>query len=379
MASSSSEDRALIRDAAKTFLADQSASADVRRGMVMDAGYDPAVWGKVAGELGWPGLLIPEAHGGLGLGAADVAVLMEEMGAALLCAPFFATTCLATRALTLAGTEAQQAQWLPQLADGSVTAALAVAESGSGLDPTEINCKARKDGASYVLSGTKRFVVDGHSAGLLIVAARRSGSTGAAGISLFALPADTPGIKRHAVPTLDQTRRMAEITFEHVQVPADTLMGEEGGAGPALARTIDLGITALAAEQAGGAQRCLDMTVAYLKDRVQFGKPLGSFQALKHRCADMMVQVESALIAAQRAADAADAGDADFPMLASLAKAYCSEAFYNCAADTIQLHGGMGFTWETDPHLYFKRARASAALFGDARAHRERIATGLGL
>lgn len=379
MAVSSSEDRALIRDAAKAFLADQSASADVRRGMVMDAGYDPALWAKVAGELGWPGLLVPEDHGGLGLGAADLAVLMEEAGAAMFCAPFFATTCLATRALVLAGTAAQQAQWLPQLADGSLTAALAVAETGGGHDLAEVACKARKDGAHYVLSGTKRYVVDGASAGLLIVAARRSGTSGATGISLFALPADTPGLVRKALPTLDQTRRLAEITLANVQVPADTLMGEEGNAGPGLARTLDLGITALAAEQAGGARRCLDLTVAYLKERVQFGKPLGTLQALKHRCADMMVQVESALIAAQRAAEAADAGDADFPLLASLAKVYCSEAFYAVAADTIQLHGGMGFTWETDPHLYFKRARASAALFGDARYHRERIASGLGL
>jgi alkylation response protein AidB-like acyl-CoA dehydrogenase len=379
MVSSSSEDRALIRDAAKGFLADQSTGADVRRVMAMDAGYDPAQWQKVAAELGWPGLLIPEAHGGLALGAADLAVLIEEMGAAMFCAPFFATSCLATPALVSMGTDALQAQWLPQLADGSVTAALAVAETGGGHDLADINCKARKDGANYVLSGTKRYVIDGASAGLLIVAARRPGTSGAAGISLFALPADTPGITRKALATLDQTRRLAEITFANAQVPADTLMGEEGHAGPALTRVLDFAITALAAEQAGGARRCLDLTVAYLKERVQFGKPLGTLQALKHRCADMMVQVESALVAAQRAADAADANDPEFPMLASLAKAYCSEAFYAVAADTIQLHGGMGFTWETDPHLYFKRARASAAILGDARYHRERIASGLGL
>jgi alkylation response protein AidB-like acyl-CoA dehydrogenase len=376
---STAEDRVLIRDAAKAFLADQSASANVRKAMATDAGFDPATWTKAAAELGWAGLLIPEEHGGLGLGAADLAVLMEEMGAALFCAPFFATTCLATRALMLAGTPAQQAQWLPQLADGSLTAALAVAENGSGLYPDEINCKARKDGNTYVLAGTKRFVVDGASAGLLIVAARRSGTVGASGVSLFAIPADTKGITRKAVATLDQTRRLAEIHFNAVAVPGETLMGEEGAAAPLLARCIDLGITAMASEQAGGARRVLDLTVAYLKERVQFGKPLGTLQALKHRCADMLVQVESATIAAQRAAEAADVGDPEFPLLASLAKAYCSEAYVACTAEAIQLHGGMGFTWETDPHLYFKRARATAHLFGDARAHRERIAVGLGL
>jgi alkylation response protein AidB-like acyl-CoA dehydrogenase len=367
MASASPEDRALIRDAARGFLADAATGANTRRWMATDIGYDREIWAQVAGELGWPGVPIGEDHGGLGLGVAETALLMEEMGAAVFCSPFFATVGLAASAVRLAGNQAQKAAILPAIAAGELTAALVAANGPAGL-----GVEYRRDRGSYILNGVQRFVVDGGSAGLLVVAARGAGGTG-----LFAVPPDSAGITRVALPTLDQTRRQAEIIFSDVQVAADDLLDDAGG--PILARVIDEGATLLAAEQAGGARRCLELTVDYIKQRVQFGRAVGSFQAIKHRCADMMVQVESALAAARAAAEAADAGDADFPMLASMAKAYCSDAFFACAGEAIQLHGGVGFTWEYDPHLFFKRARASAEMLGNARYHRERIAAGLGL
>jgi alkylation response protein AidB-like acyl-CoA dehydrogenase len=348
----------MIREQARGFLADAATGANTRKWMATELGYDEDVWARVAGELGWSGVPLGEDYGGLGLGLGETALLMEEMGAASFCSPFFATVCLAGAAVRLGGGEAQKAEILPAIAAGELTAALAASEGPAGV---------------------ARLVVDGKSADLLVVAARRVGDDSGSGISLFAVFGDSPGITRTPLPTLDQTRRQADIVFTDVRVAADSLLGDEGDGAAILARVLDEGATALAAEQAGGARRCLELTVDYIKERAQFGRAIGSFQAIKHRCADMMVQVESALAAARAAADAADAGDADFPMLASMAKAYCSDAFFACAGEAIQLHGGVGFTWEYDPHLFLKRARASAEMLGNARYHRERIAVGLGL
>jgi alkylation response protein AidB-like acyl-CoA dehydrogenase len=376
MSAASAEDRALFRESARGFLADNATTADVRRWMATNLGYDREIWGRVAGELGWPAVPVDEDHGGLGLGLGETALLMEEMGAALFCSPFFATVCLAVPAIKLAGSDAQMKEYLPAIAAGELTATLALTEKSGRIDAALIQAEAKRDGDSYIINGAKRFVVDGHSADLLIVAARLSGSTGEEGVGLFAVPGDADGVSRQALPTLDQTRRLADVTLSDVR---GTRIGEAGNCWPIIAQVIDLGITALAAEQAGGARRCLQLTVDYIQERVQFDRKIGSFQAIKHRCADMMVKVESALAAANCAAQAADAGDADFPMLAAMAKAYCSEAYFACAGEAIQLHGGVGFTWEYDPHLFFKRARSSAAMLGTADYHRERIAVGLGL
>jgi alkylation response protein AidB-like acyl-CoA dehydrogenase len=263
----------------------------------------------------------------------------------------------------------QQEEYLPAIALGELTATLAASEGEHGVTLTYA-----RDGGDFVLNGAKRFVVDGHSAGLIIAAAN-----GLAGISLFAVPGEDDNLVRAVQPTLDQTRRQADLTFVDLRVPASALIGEEGQGAPILARVLDEAAVALAAEQAGGARHCLELTVDYIKERVQFGRAIGSFQAIKHRCADMMAKVESALAAANAAALAGDAGDVDFPLYAAMAKAYCSEAYFACAGEAIQLHGGVGFTWEYDPHLFFKRARASAEMLGNARFHRERIAAGLGL
>jgi alkylation response protein AidB-like acyl-CoA dehydrogenase len=375
LTAASPEDRAAIRESARSFLADHATSADVRRWMATDLGYDIEIWRRVAGELGWPGVPLEEVHGGLGLGLGETAILMEEMGASLFCAPFLATICLAGAALQLGGNEEQKAEFLPAIAAGELTAALAV--TGQGADG--VTAEYRNDGGHYRLDGTIRHVVDGNSAGLMIVAARKPGTLGESGVSLFAVPGNAEAVRRQVLPTLDQTRRQAEITLAEAWVPDNALIGEEGNGWPLLSRVLDQGATALAAEQAGGARRCLELTVAYIQERAQFGRVIGSFQAIKHRAADMMVRVESAHAAAMAAADACDAGDPDFPMLASMAKAYCSEAYFANAGEAIQLHGGVGFTWEYDPHLFFKRARASAQMLGDASYHRERIAAGLGL
>jgi alkylation response protein AidB-like acyl-CoA dehydrogenase len=373
------EDQEALRASARSFLDTHSSSVRVRAAMETDRGYDPETWRQIARDLGWTSVIIPEKYGGAGLGYVELVGLMEEMGRALLCAPFFSTICLAANALLLAGDEANQRAYLPRIATGEITATLAHNEPNGRWDAAGIAAVARREGAGFVLDGTKSFVLDGHAADVLIVAARRDGSYGEEGVSLFVVPADAPGLERRRLPTMDQTRRQAEVQLRGVRVPAHALLGEEAAGWAVLRATLDLAAVALAAEQVGGAQRCLDMAVAYAKERVQFGRPIGSFQAIKHKCADMLLRVESARSASYFAGWAAAAGDAELPVLASLAKAYCSDAYFQCAAEALQIHGGVGFTWEYDVHLYFKRAKSSETFLGDATYHRERVARGMGL
>lgn len=374
-----SDEQDMIRTSAEGFLAEISDSAAVRAAMASDLGHDPAVWRRLSEEMVWPAIHIPEQYGGLGLGFVELAILLEQMGRRLFCSPFFASACLATPALLLAGNEAQKVRWLPQLAAGSLTATLAyTSDNRWGVDA--VQATARAEGEGFVLDGVLRHVVDGHSAGLLIVAAR-----GEQGISLFAVDAATPGISRSLKPTLDQTRKLAEVTLAQVYLGPDALLGEAGQGAALLQTVLQLACVSLAAEQTGGAQQALDLTLAYTAERQQFGRAIAGFQAIKHRAADMMLEVECARSAAYYAACVAEealfAGDqavaGELPLAAALAKARCSEAFFHCAAESIQLHGGVGFTWEYDPHLYFKRARASEAFLGSPSWHRERIATAL--
>ncbi|WP_342244978.1 acyl-CoA dehydrogenase family protein [Pseudomonas sp. OTU5201] len=375
-----SDEQEMIRESAESFLADVSDSAAVRAAMATELGHDPELWKRLCNEMVWPAIHIPEQYGGLGLGFVELAILLEQMGRRLFCSPFFASACLATPALLLGGSEEQKACWLPQLADGSLTATLAFASNNrNGLDA--VQASYRVEGSGFVIDGCLRQVVDGHSAGLLIVAAR-----GRQGIGLFAVPAETPGVHRRFTPTLDQTRKLAEVEFSQVYLPAEAHLGEPGQGGELLEQVLQLACVALAAEQVGGAQQALDLTLAYTAERQQFGRAIASFQAIKHRAADMMLEVECARSAVLYAACVAEEtlapnGDkgvaAELPLAAALAKSRCSEAFFHCAAESIQLHGGVGFTWEYDPHLYFKRARASEALFGAPSWHRERIAAAL--
>ena len=368
------EEQEELRSQAHGFLGEFSASEQVRKAMESEMGYDPELWGRISAELGWPSVVIPEEYGGLGLSYVELIALMEEMGAALLCAPFLSSVCLAGNALIIGGTEAQKKEHLPGIAEGTTLGTLAYMESNGRPDASGIETIARRDGGDFILSGAKSFVLDGHTAGLLVVAARSAGSSGEEGISLFVIPSDSPGLERRLLPTMDQTRKQAELALHDVRVPASALMGEEGEGWKTLSGTLDLAAVALAAEQVGGAQRCLDMSVEYAKERVQFGRPIGSFQAIKHKCADMMVEVESARSASYYAGWAAAEGAEDLPVAAALAKAFCSDTYFRCAAESLQIHGGVGFSWEYDVHLYFKRAKSTESFLGDAAYHRERVA-----
>jgi alkylation response protein AidB-like acyl-CoA dehydrogenase len=373
------EEQLELRAMAESFLLEHSSSEQVRAAMESDLGYDEKVWKQVAAELGWTAVHIPEEYGGLGLEYADLVALVEVMGGALFCSPFFSTVALGANALLAGGDDAQKQTWLPGIAAGTTRATLAFAEANGRSGVEGVEATFASDGDGFVLNGTKRYVVDGHIADLLIVAARTTGTTGDDGVGLFLVPGDAAGLTRTALTTIDQTRRLAEISLDDVRVPADASLGMPGEAAPILDKTLQLASIALAAEQVGGADRCLEMAVAYAKEREQFGRAIGSFQAIKHKCADMLVLVEAARSALYYAACVASDDTDELPAVASLAKAYCSDAYFQCAAENIQIHGGVGFTWEYDCHLHFKRAKSSESLLGDPPHHRELVAKAIGL
>ncbi|MEJ7845519.1 MAG: acyl-CoA dehydrogenase family protein [Acidimicrobiales bacterium] len=366
-----SEEQEELRRMVRRFLEAKSDEAAVRRQMDTEEGYDLAVWRQMADELGLQSLIVPEEFGGQGFGYVELIVVLEEMGRALLCAPFFSTVALATNVLVHADDEAAQQALLPGIASGESIVTLAFTEESGRWDEGAITMPATDKGDGWVLDGTKMFVIDGHVADVLLVAARTD-----AGISLFRVPADAAGVTRTALATMDQTRKQARVEFTNT--PA-TLVGADGGGWAVLDRVLDLAAVALAAEQVGGAQKVLEMAVAYAKERVQFGRPIGSFQAIKHKCADMLLEVESAKSAAYYAGWCASELNDELPQLACLAKAYCSEAYFHATAENIQIHGGIGFTWEHPAHLYFKRAKSSELLFGDPTYHRELLARRLGI
>lgn len=373
------EEQDLIRDSAREFLNGQFDSELRRNSMQEQNGYDPGIWQGMAEDMGWAALHIPEDYEGLQLGFVEQAILMEEMGNALLNSPYFATLCLAANALILAGTTQQKSRYLPAIARGELTATIAFTESNARWDADAVTAQYVSEQQGYVLNGTKRYVLDGHSADLVIVAARENGTAGQDGLSLFLLEHDHPGLKRVPLTTMDQTRKQAELVLKNVQVEKAQRLDNEGQCWPVLDKVLQLASISLAAEQLGGARRCLDMTVEYSKERMQFGRPIGSFQAVKHKCADMMLQVESAVSAVYYAACIADEGSDELKEAASIAKAYCSEIYMQCAAQALQLHGGIGFTWEYDLHLYFKRARAMENYLGSPDFHRQIVAQCIGL
>jgi len=360
-----------LRKTVRQFLEAKSSEAAVREQMDTEAGFDAAVWSQMGEQMGLQGLIVPEEFGGSGYGYIELIVVLEEMGRALLCAPFFSTVVLAANTLIHGGDDAAKAAYLPGIAAGETIATLAFTEENGRWDEAGITATATKDGDSWKINGTKMYVLDGHSANLLIVAARSD-----AGVSLFAVDGAASGLTRTALATMDQTRKQAKVDF--ADTPA-TLIGTDGGGWAVLERVLDLAAVGLAAEQVGGAQFVLEMAVQYAKDRVQFGRPIGSFQAIKHKCADMLLEVESAKSAAYYAGWAASELNDELPSVASLAKAYCSEAYFHATAENIQIHGGIGFTWEHPAHLYFKRAKSSELLFGDPTYHRELLAQRIGI
>jgi alkylation response protein AidB-like acyl-CoA dehydrogenase len=372
-----SEEQEQLRDSVRRFLDAKSSSVEVRRLMETTDGYDPAVWAQMANELGLQSLHIPEEHGGQGFTFVELGMVLEEMGRVLLCAPYFSTVVLAAGAIMNAGTPDQQGELLGGIASGETIATLAFTEENGKWDASGIEMVAnRTDDGTYTLDGTKMFVLDGHIADLVVVVARLEGTTGEEGISFFTVAGDASGLTRTALATLDQTRKQAKLEFRGVTAAP---LGEPGAGWAALSKTLDQAAAMLANEEAGGAQHVLDMSVEYAKVRVQFGRPIGSFQAVKHMCADMLLEVESAKSAAYYAAWAATDDNDELPVAASLAKAYCSDAFFHAAAANIQIHGGIGFTWEHDAHLYFKRAKSSEILLGDATYHRELLAQRIGI
>jgi alkylation response protein AidB-like acyl-CoA dehydrogenase len=366
------EEQELLRSTARKFLENECPSEVVRTLMDTPEGMTPALWGKLA-EQGWLGLITPEAYDGMGLGLVDLVVLMEEMGRAVVPGPYFSTVLLGGLGILEAGTEAQKKEWLPKIAAGEKRVTLAWMEPSAQLGPEGVTLAAAEKGGRFTLSGTKLFVPDAHTADAVVVAAR-TGKSGAEGISLFLVPKGAEGLAVTLLPTMDQTRKLCEVTLTDVSLGADARLGEVGGGWRALSRVLDRATVALCAEMCGGAQKVLDMTVEYAKIRQAFGRPIGSYQGVKHKAADMLVDVENSKSITYYAAWAMDEGVAEGPLAASMAKAYVSDAYRKVSAAGIQLHGGIGFTWEHDLHLYFKRAKGSEFTFGDATYHRERVA-----
>jgi alkylation response protein AidB-like acyl-CoA dehydrogenase len=369
-----SEEQELLRNTARKFFENECPSTFVRERMAESAGVTDEFWTKLA-EQGWVGLIYPEEVGGTGLGFVDLTVLMEEMGRASMPGPFFSTVLLGGLAVQEAGSAAQKKDWLAKVSAGQAKLALAWTEPNARWDAAGVTVAAREQGGSFTLSGTKLFVLDAHLADAIVVVARtRESGKPEDGISLFLIPRGAAGLDVKLLPTMDQTRKQCEVTLKDVRVPADALLGPKNAGWAPLQRVIDRATVALCAEMCGGAQRVLDMTTEYAKIRVAFGKPIGAYQGVKHKAADMLVELENGKSLTYYAAWAVDENSPEAPLAVSMAKAYVSDAFRRIAGAGIQLHGGIGFTWEHDLHLYFKRAKNSEFTFGDSTYHRERVA-----
>jgi len=375
------DEQEALRATVRKFLADTSPETEVRRLMETAEGYDSDVWRQLAGQLGLLGLIVPEQYGGSGFSYLELIVVFEEMGRSLLCAPFFSTVAMATTLLLALDDDAASKDLLPGIADGSRLATVAMAEADGSWNTADVAMTAVPDGTGnggpgqdrpgWTLTGEKFYVVDGHVADVVLVVA-----AAAAGTSVFAVDRGAAGLVADLSATMDKTRKLARLRFD--ATPA-RLIGTAGQADGPVARMLDLAAIALAAEQVGGAQRVLEIAVGYAKIREQFGRPIGSFQAIKHKCANMLLEIEAAKSAAYYAGWAAAENDPELPVLASVAKAYCSDAYVHAAAENIQIHGGIGFTWEHPAHLYFKRAKSSELLLGAPDYHRERLLQGLGI
>jgi alkylation response protein AidB-like acyl-CoA dehydrogenase len=378
-----SDEQRALRDSVRRFLADRAPLARVRELMDSPDAIDRAVWHQAGDQLGLQGIAIPEDYGGAGFTFAEQAIVLEELGAALYGGPYLASAVLAATALLASDDQAARRELLPGIASGQTVATLAFTEDDGSWAPEAIRLAASGPvkgdseegmgrwvgGGAWVLDGHKSFVLDGHTADLILVVARAG-----PGLSLFAVPAGANGLTRRGLPTLDQTRKLARLEFD--SVPARRIAGDGAAV---LARTLDVAAVAQAAEQLGGAQRALDMAVAYAKTREQFGRPIGSFQAVKHRCADLLLEVESLRSAVSYAAAAVAEDSAEIPVVSALVAACASDVYFHVAAENIQIHGGIGFTWEHDAHLYFKRAKASELFLGDASYHREHLAERIGV
>jgi len=369
-----SEEQELLAASAREFLDAECPPSVVRRAAETPAGGSDDLDRKLA-SMGWTGLLVPSAHGGLGLGALDAAVLSTELGRHAAPGPFLFSAVLATGAIVSAASAKQKKRWLPKLACGESSATVALLEEDDRLDPAGVQCRARRVGSAYRLRGKKLFVPYADSVDWIVVAARSAGDRGASGVTLFLVDRRTPGITIEALDGFDRTRRMSEVTLRDAEVPADHVLGKVGGGWPAIARLLDLAAVVLAADGLGGSERVLEMAVEYAKTREQFGKPIGSFQAVKHMAAEMVADIEPARSLVWYAAHAQDALPREASRAASMAKASLSDIYSRSTNRAVQMHGGIGFTWEHDIHFWFKRAKWNELAFGDPAYHRERVAT----
>ena len=367
-----SKEQYMARDSAREFLAQHMPTSRLRRLLETDTGFDHGVWKGLA-DLGWTAVLVPEEHGGLGLGFLDLALLVEESGRALLPGPLVETAVMFPVAMR-ASDPAQRQRWLPAIASGDALATMALAGPEGWPLPAGLAARARPSGSEWVLDGQALLVPFGQLAQVVLVPARTSAGSGPDGVSLFVVEAGDRGVSWQPLVSLDPTVRLAALRLEAVRLTADRLIGPPGRGWDPLARAIEAGITALALQAVGGAGRALEMAVQYAKIRHQFGKPIGSFQAIKHKCADMLVRHETTRSGAYYAAWTVDAGAPDAAVAAAMAKATCTEMFRDVSGEAIQVHGGIGFTWEHDLHLYFKRAKYLEFALGTPSQHREVVA-----
>jgi alkylation response protein AidB-like acyl-CoA dehydrogenase len=371
------EEQTMLRDAAKGWASESAPVGALRKLRDGKSGqsFDPAAW-KDMGEMGWAGVIVPEAYDGSAFGYLGLGLILEETGRTLTASPLLSTAMIAASALQLAGSDAQKQAWLPRIAGGEIVATLAIDE-GSHHAPTRTALTATKSGSGFVLNGTKTFVLDGEAADLLIVVARTSGASGGTdGLTLFLVPGDAPGLKRTHLALID-SRGAAQIAFDGVEVSADAVLGEVDKGWAVLEPTLDRAYAGLAAEMLGSASAAFDITLDYLKTRTQFGQVIGSFQALQHRAAKWFTDLETTRSCVEAALEAFDAGG-DTRALASLAKAKASELVHLASNEMVQMHGGIGMTDAHDAGLYMKRARVTEALFGGASFHRDRYARLMG-
>lgn len=364
-----SDEHEELRRTIRQFLAAESDEQAVRAAMASERGHDPKLWARMAQDLGLAGLIIPEEYGGAGMGPVEVLIAFEEMGRALVCAPAL-SGLFAANAILAVATEKEREALLPGIAAGTTLATVGHVDGQGSWDLSRVANEARRDGDRWLVDGSFRYVLDGHVADRILLVARVP-----EGLGLFCVEAGASGLSRKALPGLDLTRRLADLRCDAV---AAKRLGS-GDARPGLERALWCVVAALVAEQTGAASRGLEMATDYAKSRYQFGRPIGSFQAIKHHCADLLVEVELMKSAAYHASFVAATGEGDLESAVRQAKSFCSEAGFAVAAQTIQIHGGMGFTWEHPAHLYFKRAKSSETLFGSPLLHRERLAERLGL
>jgi len=362
------ETQQTLKNTVRKFLAAECPLAEVRKMMETETAFDSALWTKMA-EQGWTGIIFPEEHGGFGMGMVEMVATLEEMGRALLPGPFFSTVLMAGTVLDNAGDEGQKEEYLAPICRGETRATVAFLEESASWDPHSVRLNASASSGGYTLDGLKLFVPDAAVADFVICVARLAGE-----LALFVVPSNAPGLRINYMPTIDATRKLYEVSFQGVTVGRENLLAYGLRAQSALKRARDIATVALVAEMTGGMQRLLEVTVEYAKTRKQFGRPIGQFQAVQHQCADMLLYTESSRSAAYYAAWALHEGIPEAHLSVAVAKAYASDAYREVGNRAIQVHGGMGFTWENDAHLYYRRAKASEIAFGDAAYHRERIA-----